>query len=918
MSDPRPAELRKFIDALTETAPDDYDPWLFRCEHGGKDPKLSYGSWKDESARMTVEEAVEWMRGGGNVGIAATGDGPLVNVDVDDDEATTVDDVKDTLLVRSRSRTGFHAIYFEAEDADDIPNIPTDNAGEVRADWQYVVAPGSYVPVDDPEALPAGEQDMAGYYTVLEDRAPARIGLDELPQVFLDVHEQGGEADVDDDDMPGPDLDDFAGDDDSDEGRNSESELFDITARDVVLSEHGSANVGDRWEAMFHGSTTGSNMSLSDRGLINCWRHNVTHNGLQALAVLSDYNGGCQAVGAGHKGSNAGSSCLKNERGAHIWHCWEYAKRNGYIPSDDPVPYVAMLYVARDRGLCPASDIPKSTEDSLPGDAYDAVLDAIDDEGLDPGRQRTDEFVDDDSVGTPKELIAKHGDEFDSVEEVPDDVFTGDGDESDDDVVTADDILPDDEQADEQDDDGPPGWGSIYGGYKGADDADDKLGPRYDASRRLLSEGHYRTLIESDLLYWYDPDLGIYLAEGKERVREMLEARLKEQYKRHECSEIAEKLRARTTVREPEMGGPDQHICVGNGVLEVTPDRVELHEHDPAHNFLARASTEYDPEAEAPRWQAFLDESIRSDVDQRKLQEFAGYTLMHWALPYHRALFVVGPTASGKSTFLDTIRTMLGDENGDQSVASLTPQEMTSERFSGAELHGSWANIRNDIPDELIENVGQFKEIVGGDPIKAEEKYQDPFQFKPTAKHAFSANKLPEASVDDRAFYRRILLVAFPTETPVEERDPSLDEKLQAEHPGVLNWALEGLQRLMRQGGFTGDRDPAVTEDTWRKWSNTVKRFADACLIDGDGEIPTSDIWEAYIDYCETEGVPTRDRQQEVTKELKKLGYNTGRAYINGNRRRVITGAEFTSRGEQHRDGEFDPDDDGQSGLYGF
>jgi Bifunctional DNA primase/polymerase, N-terminal. len=203
VSDPRPDELVKFIDALTETAPDGYEPWLFRCEHQGKDPKLSYGSWKDESARMTVDEAVDWMRGGGNVGIAATADGPLVNVDVDDDEATTLDDVKDTLLVRSRSRTGFHAIYFEAEDSDEVPNIPTENAGEVRANWQYVVAPGSYVPADDPEALPPEKQDLAGYYTVLEDRPPARISLEELPQVFLDYHQQGGEADVDRDDMPG-------------------------------------------------------------------------------------------------------------------------------------------------------------------------------------------------------------------------------------------------------------------------------------------------------------------------------------------------------------------------------------------------------------------------------------------------------------------------------------------------------------------------------------------------------------------------------------------------------------------------------------------------------------------------------------------------------------------------------------------
>ena len=516
-----------------------------------------------------------------------------------------------------------------------------------------------------------------------------------------------------------------------------------------------------------------------------------------------------------------------------------------------------------------------------------------------------------DMPATPKELVAEHSDEYDSPEDVPDELFTGHGKDGEE--------TGNSSESNADNDDAPPDWGSIYAGYQNAGDSDERLGPRYDASRRLLHDEHFRTLIENDALYWYDPDLGIYLGEGEERLREMLDRNLHEQFKTNESREIAAKVRARTTVQQAEMGGPDQHICVGNGVLEVSADEITLRDHNPQFNFLARASTKYDPEAEAPRWQQFLDESVGNQTERRKLQEFAGYMLMHWALPYHRALFLVGPTASGKSTFLDTLRTMLGDDKGDQCVASLTPQEMTSERFSGAELHGAWANIRNDIPDELIGNVGHFKEIIGGDPIKAEEKYKDPFKFEPTAKHAFSANKLPEASVDDRAFYRRILLVAFPNETPLDERDPGLDEKLQAEHPGILNWALDGLQRLMQQGGFTGDRDPAVTEDTWRKWSNTVKRFADKCLREtGDGEITTADIWDAYLDYCEVEGIPTRDRQQEVTKELKKLGFDTGRAYVDGSQQRIVSGVEFSPRGEQHSEGDFEPEDNDQSGLYSF
>ena len=866
MPDPRPDEFIEFAQLLTENAPDDYEPWLFRVEAGSKAPDLTYGSWKEERARMTVEEAVRWMESGGNVGIAGRPDGPLVNVDIDDEDETTIDDLKPTLIARSRSRTGVHGWYFEAPGAD-IPNIPTDNAGEVRANWQYVVAPGSYVETD-PEDVPDGEEDHAGYYTIARADPVSSLRLPELPAVFREQTEQDTEqVEVDiSEDISQPD---------SGENDDRQSALFDIEAADVVRKEGGNATTGDRWTALFHGSETGKNMSLSDEGLLHCWRHEVAHNGLQALVVLSDYRGGCQAVGAGHKRSGAGGSCLSNEDGAHIWHAWQYAKRNGYLPDDDPVPYSALLHLCRERELCAVSELPDGPDESLPSFAYNGAIESIrGHDDLDPGRKTTDEMGDgnDDSPD-------------------PEDILSGDADPPQDDA--------DDGDEGEEAAEGIASWHDIRLAYAAADNADDRLAPRYDASRRLMDESHWRTIEESDSLWAYDEETGIFRANGEAKLRTRLDQKLEQQYRANEQRELAEKIRARTVIPEEEMGGPAHHVCCANGVLELYPDEITLHEHSPEFEFIGRLRTEYDPDAECPRFRQFLNESIPNETDKQKLQEFAGYTLLHWALPYHKALFLVGPTASGKSTFLDTIRTMLGED----AVSSLTPQEMSSERFSGAELYGSWANIRNDIPNEIIENTGKFKELVAGDPIKAEEKYQDPFRFEPTAKHMFSTNELPAASTDDRAFYRRILLVAFPKETPREERDKHLDDKLQAEHPGILNWALDGLQRLMKQDAFTGDRRPWETEETWEKWSDSAKRFDQLCLEeDGGSSLPTSEVWQAYLAFCEDEGIPAKSRQAQLTKALKSRGYGTDRAYIDGTRQRVLTGVAFTSRGEQYRD----------------
>jgi putative DNA primase/helicase len=355
-------------------------------------------------------------------------------------------------------------------------------------------------------------------------------------------------------------------------------------------------------------------------------------------------------------------------------------------------------------------------------------------------------------------------------------------------------------------------------------------------------------------------------------------------------------------------------------VLDLDTSPPTLEDHSPEHEFLSALGTPYEPGAECPRFEQFLRETVPDASDRLKLKEFAGYCLMHWQLPQHKALFLVGPTASGKSTFLDTIRAMLGSD----TTASLTPQQMTSERFGGAELYGSWANIRNDINSDMIDNTGTFKELIAGDPIKAEKKFKDPFMFSPTAKHLFSANQLPEASTDDEAFYRRILLVAFPETIPRPERDPRLDEKLQTELPGVLNWALEGLEQMRTQGGFTGDRPPGETQETWEKWCNSVKRFVQVCVEEaGDEQLPKKDAYKAYKGFCDGEGIPV-ETQHKFTRDFKNYsGYEDGRTYVGAGSSRkrisVFYDCQFTGRGEEFLDDytTVDSDDDSETGDGG-
>jgi len=463
---------------------------------------------------------------------------------------------------------------------------------------------------------------------------------------------------------------------------------------------------------------------------------------------------------------------------------------------------------------------------------------------------------------------------------------------------------PESDTAATEDDD----WDPIYEEYLLAEDIDDRQRARYQAVQKLDSDHSWRNVIETDHLWHWDDGDGRYRRNGESVVRQELVAGIRDQFRDQEANEAVTQLQGRHSVREGTMGGPAGAINCQNGVIRIGPDGVDGPEPaDPDDEWLTSLATKYDPDAECPQFREFLEDVVREGEERKKLQEFAGYALMHWALPYHKALFLVGPTASGKSTFLDTIRALFGDE----AVASLTPQEMVEQRFAGAELYGSWANIRNDIPTETVEKTGTFKELVAGDPVKAEQKFEDPFFFEPTAKHMFSANQLPDTDTDDEAFYRRILLCAFPNTIPRGERDPMLDDKLQRELPGVLNWALDGLQRLMDQGRFTRDRRPGATAETWSKWGDPVERFEADCLEEGTKEIPKDALHRAFQDYCESEGIPGKS-QKQMTRALKEEGYTDGRVYVDGRQQRCLLNVELTGRGEEHM-----PSDDSGGGRDG-
>jgi len=405
--------------------------------------------------------------------------------------------------------------------------------------------------------------------------------------------------------------------------------------------------------------------------------------------------------------------------------------------------------------------------------------------------------------------------------------------------------------------DSPTSWEDVKGLYE----QDRKSEARLEAAKRVVEELGVATHEGSGRIHVWDPDEKIHDDSGEQEIERLLIERLGQHHSRHEQKEIKAKVRALTY--RSEFGNAEL-VPVANGDLEVSPRHLE--DATPERTFLSRSGARWNPNAECPLFENYLSDVVPDERQRQTLQEYAGYGLMHWTLPFHKSLFVVGPTAGGKSTYLHVIRQLYG------KVSSVSPQQLVNGRFGAIELEGAWANIRADISSALLKDIGLFKEIVGGDPIHVERKYEQGYEMRPTAKHLYSANRLPDIEIDDDAFYRRVLLVSFPATVPREKRDPKLPQRLEKELDGVLRWAVEGLERVLEQEGFSYDLTPADTRRQWEEHSSSIGRFkASALKVTGDSaDIAVKEnAFSAYTAFCQNQGLST-ETQQELTRTLKR------------------------------------------------
>ncbi|MFP9190791.1 phage/plasmid primase, P4 family [Natrialbaceae archaeon A-CW1-1] len=383
---------------------------------------------------------------------------------------------------------------------------------------------------------------------------------------------------------------------------------------------------------------------------------------------------------------------------------------------------------------------------------------------------------------------------------------------------------------------------------------------------------------------------GIWNDDGEQVLRERARQMMTSEYSTSVHRELENQVRATSSVPVHALGVSAGAVAVRNGLLDI--ESREVRELQPDDHALYRLPVAFKPDAECPRWRSFLEQVTEGESDRQQLQEFVGYCLAGGEPWLKKALMIFGPTDAGKTVFLEMVERLFGEK----ANAAQTPQYLANERWGVHQLAGSPVNIRHDIDANRIQRLGVLKEIIDGNAMTAEQKGKDPYQLKPQTRLLFAANRAPKRPIDDEAFWNRWLTIVFPRSIPPEEQmdKAELLGTLMAELPGILNWALAGLDRLRDNGRFTAEQSPAEVRRLWEQYGTTVERFKATCLEkDPEASVQKRHVQEAFTMFC-IENRYEDLTDQKLTRELTKdpaIGESQRR--IDGSRPRVYTGVRL-------------------------
>ncbi len=298
---------------------------------------------------------------------------------------------------------------------------------------------------------------------------------------------------------------------------------------------------------------------------------------------------------------------------------------------------------------------------------------------------------------------------------------------------------------------------------------------------------------------------------------------------------------------------------VANGTLDLKTG--QLHPHNRSDMITKLAPVAFEPAALSPKFDSFVRRIF--DGNQRVigfLQRVVGYAMT--GDTRERKLFLAhGPTAGGKTTFVNLLRDLFGDHVVQAPADALLARRRDEHPTAIASMEGARLVCACEVDEGRRLAEALIKQITGRDRVAVRRMRENYREFTPTFKILLAANHLPVIRGTDSAIWQRVDLVPFTVSIPPGEQDKEMPDKLRGELPGILNWAIAGCLAWQKDG-LQEPHEVTDATDSYRRNMDVISTFVDQeCVVAAGVSVGKGALHQAYVEWCKSAGEEALSRQ---------------------------------------------------------
>jgi P4 family phage/plasmid primase-like protien len=294
------------------------------------------------------------------------------------------------------------------------------------------------------------------------------------------------------------------------------------------------------------------------------------------------------------------------------------------------------------------------------------------------------------------------------------------------------------------------------------------------------------------------------------------------------------------------------------------------------------------PGTPCPEWEGFLQRVMRGDAAKVSyLKRLSGYALTGH-VKEQSLIWFVGGGGNGKGIFIDTLLHIFGDYAHSLRSEVLMASKHDVHPTEVLDLKGKRLCVASEVDEGRQWRESRLKQLTGGDAITARRVHKDSLTFFPTHTLIISCNAYPQLPAVGQSERRRFQILewdvtfkraddaTFDDETDMV-RDDSLSQKLEAEYPAILRWAMDGVREWMAEG-LNPPPSVIYTSRMYMEDEDLLQQWIDEALVQTpDCSMPSSESWQSWQTWCQRRGVHPGSGIKFLVSQLKRKGFKLAR-----------------------------------------